>query len=177
MYDRLHCTDRISEPQYVESDHPIHKIYSIQTFLPCGKNISRNFCYSSIRMTVPSRTQENGKQSTYFYLHTTCTAVSFTCSVKNSDRLRIQQKGPTSSYILTTEYNRYSSEATLPGQWSIFPLRRIRSAITFSIYRAFHVKGKCTMCWLLHQQCGGKDAALRYENTWKQWRQQCRRIC
>jgi len=26
-------------------------------------------------MTVPSRTQENGKQSTYFYLHMTCAAM------------------------------------------------------------------------------------------------------
>lgn len=76
VYDRLHCTVRISEPQYVGSDHPIHKIYSIQTFLPCVKNVSRNFCYYSICMNVPSRTHENGKQSTYFYLHMTCTVLS-----------------------------------------------------------------------------------------------------
>ena len=122
-------------------------------------------------------TRERETEHVLLFTHGLYSYDSFTCSAKNSGRLKIQHQGPASSYMLTTKYIRHSRKATLPGQWSIFPLRRIRSALTFSIYRAFHVKGTRTMCRLLHQHCAGKDAALRYENTWKQWRHQCRRIC
>jgi hypothetical protein len=51
-----------------KSDHPTHKIYSIHTFLPCGKNIATNFCYNSICMTyVPGHKRTGNRARTFIY--------------------------------------------------------------------------------------------------------------
>jgi hypothetical protein len=43
-------------------------------------------------MTVPSRTQENGTEYVLLFTHDLYSYVSFTCSVKNSGRLKISTK-------------------------------------------------------------------------------------